>query len=95
MRKPALRPAAIARLALELTLATFTMWLVVQNALILALDPWKSPPPALLVAGSLIKVSATLIAVLWPWMLVMLLVASALIAGLTRRVPVGEEVRHG
>lgn len=86
---------SLARLALELALATFTMWLVVQNALILALEPWKTPPPALVVAGSLIKVSATLIAALWPWVAAALVVAAALIVALTRRAPVAQEVRHG
>lgn len=90
-----LKPAALARLLLELALATFTMWLVVQNALILALEPWKAPPPALLVLGSLVKVSATLVAALWPWVAVAMLAASALIVALTRGVPVGKEVRHG
>jgi len=90
-----LKPAAIARLLLELALATFTMWLVVQNALILALDPWKAPPPALLVLGSLIKVSATLIAALWPWIAAATFIALALIVALTRHVPVRKEVRHG
>lgn len=89
------QPAALARLLLELALATFTMWLVVQNLLLVVLEPWKSPPAALLLAGSLIKISATLIAALWPWALALLLIAGALLAGLMRRVPVREEVRHG
>lgn len=90
-----LSPASVARLLLELALAAFTIWLVVQNALILALEPWKSPPPALLVVGSLIKVAATLVAAVWPWAVVLLLLAAAIIAGLTRGVPVRGEARHG
>ena len=90
-----MKPAAVARLMLELALATFTMWLVVQNALIVALEPWKTAPQALVVLGSLIKVSATLVAALWPWVAVAMLAASALIVALTRRVPVAKEVRHG
>jgi hypothetical protein len=95
MRKESWKAGAIARLALELALATFTMWLVVQNALILALEPWKPAPPALLVLGSLIKVSASLVAALWPWVVAALVAASVLIVALTRRVPVRKEVRHG
>jgi len=95
MASPRMTRSGLARLALELALVSFTLWLVVQNAVLLALDPWKQPPPALVVFGTLFKVSAMLVLALLPWLAAMLLVASALIVGLTRRTPVGEEVRRG
>lgn len=95
MSERRLRPTALARFALELALATFTLWLIVQNVLIVVLEPWKAPPAAIVVAGSVVKIALTVIAAVWPWLLAAAVIAAVLIAGLTRRVPVWEEVRRG
>jgi hypothetical protein len=53
----------IARVAVELVLASFAVWLVVQNAVLLLLHPWKSTPAPLVVAGALFKVVVHLVGV--------------------------------
>lgn len=90
-----IRAADVARIALELILATFAIWLVVQNTLLLWQGPWA--PHALAVAGVLFKVARMLVAALWPWPLMILAVSSmlgaAIAAGLLGGVA-AKEVRR-
>ncbi len=83
----------LARVVVELALATFTLWLVVQNAALLLIHPWKEAPAALVVAGALVKLSVHLLGVLWPWMLVAAPTAGAMLVALTRQ-DAGSEARH-
>ena len=83
----------LARLALELALASFTMWLIAQNAVLLALSPWKQTPAPFVVAGAVLKVVWIVIVRAWPWMLGAAIVAGVLVAALAH-APAPREVRH-
>lgn len=67
MTRASLRAARIARVALELLLATLALWLVVQNALLLAASPWKATPAALVVVEALGKVGFAVLRTIGPW----------------------------
>lgn len=83
----------LARLAVELALASFTMWLIAENIVLLALAPWKQTPAPLIVLGAVLKVAWILIARAWPWMLGAAIVAGVLTAALAH-APAPREVRH-
>lgn len=61
------RSAAVARLAIELMLAAFAAWLVLQNTLLLALDPLAVRPPAWVAAAALVKALGLVALAVWPW----------------------------
>lgn len=67
MNAAKVRGAEVGRLALELVLASFACWLVIQNTLLLAFDPWASRPVALVAAGALMKAAGLVLASVWPW----------------------------
>jgi len=88
-----LRIGALARLAVEAVLAMFALWLVVQNAALLFMHPWKDAPAPLVVVTALVKVLVHLAGVLWPWVLVAAPIAAAILVALARGVR-ESEVRH-
>jgi len=77
------RAVAVGRILVELTLAAFAIWLVVQNALLLWHGPWAVTPPALVLAGALLKTGRILITALWPWPLMIFAISAMLGAALT------------
>jgi hypothetical protein len=93
MRSLRLSHGRIARVTLELALGAFTLWLVAQNALLLAYSPWKDAPVPLVVLGAVLKVTFVLLTKLWPFMLGAAIAAGLLAIALTRG-PAGSEVRH-
>jgi hypothetical protein len=93
MRSPNRRLVEVARVAVELVLATFAAWLVVQNAALILMHPWKETPAPLVVAGALLKVALHLASVVWPWVLVAAPTAAVIVLTLTRNAG-RREVRH-
>ncbi len=88
-----LRPASVARLALELALATFTLWLVVQNAALLLYGAPGSPR-AFVLLGALLKALVTVLGAVWPWSLVALALVGAPVAALLARLFEDREERR-
>jgi hypothetical protein len=82
-----------ARVAVELVLVMFAAWLVVQNAALILLHPWKETPAPLVVASALIKVIVHLVGAVWPWVLVAAPTAAVIVLTLTRNAG-RSEVRH-
>lgn len=84
-----IRATAVLRIVAELTLAAFAIWLVVQNALLLWHGPWAVTPPALVLAGALLKTGRMLLSALWPWPLLIFAVSSMLGAAIAAGLLVG------
>jgi predicted branched-subunit amino acid permease len=87
MERPRITTGHVARVAVELLLATLSLWLVVQNLLLIATHPWKSTPQALVAAQALLKVGAALTVALGPWMALAGLVAGVGAIWLLREHP--------
>jgi len=93
MNAAKVRGSEVARLALELMLASFACWLVIQNTLLLAFDPWASRPVALVAASALVKAAGLVLASVWPWA-VLAAVGSGL-TGLWLAARIAASRRHG
>ena len=88
-----LKFGTVLRLGVEAVLAMFTLWLVVQNAALLVIHPWKETPAPLVVALALLKVFVHVAAALWPWVLVAAPTAAVILLALARGLETSE-VRH-
>ena len=81
-------------------LGACTLWLVVQNTLLLLALLWTGPRPALAVASALIKVAGAVVTGFLSSPTAALVVAGLAIAALlfralARGVPAAREVHHG
>jgi len=85
------RSKAGVRLAIELVLGAFACWLVIQNLLLLALEPWATRPAALVAIAAVLRAGVHLIVAVWP---IALFLAATLVA-LTTALVVRFARAHG
>ena len=94
MTAASLRSKEAARLAIELVLAALACWLVIQNTLLLALDPWVARPAVLVVVAAVLKAAGHVIAASWPLIVFNAVavgaIASVLAARALARAPGGD-----
>jgi hypothetical protein len=81
-----------------IVLGACTLWLVIQNTVVMAAVLWTDPPTAARVVAALVKVSTLLIARFWSTPAAIAILAGIL-TGLALRAqpapPARAEVRHG
>jgi len=80
-----------------LVLAACTVWLVIQNTLLMAALAWRDPAVTVQVVLAVVKAGALVAAKFWASPAAAALAAAVLLALLLRRVPIEarEEARHG
>lgn len=87
------------RLALEVGLGACTLWLLVQNfVLVMWIQSWRDSQESLLVASVVLKAARVVLAALWPWPAVgcLAIIVLALLALRGLAWPgAGREVAHG
>ena len=76
---------AVVRLAIEVMLGAFACWLVVQNLLLLAFEPWASRPAVLVAISAVLRAGIHLIAAVWPIALFLAVILVALATALVVR----------
>ena len=85
--------------AREITLAVFTLWLIVQNLVLLAFVPWGRLGSALVVANAVLKAAFLVMAPLWILLGIAITgaTAAAFVVKAGRPAPDARhcEVRHG
>jgi len=86
MNTARVRGTEVARFALELLLVSFAAWLVIQNTLLLAFDPWSTRPAALVAIAALLKAAGHVLVALWPYELFALAACAGITAGLVARI---------
>ena len=87
------------RLALELGLGACTLWLLVQNAmLVMWIQSWRDSRESLIVASVVLKAARVVLGALWPWPAVACLAFVVMAAFALRgfaQPNAGREVAHG
>lgn len=76
---------AAVRLAIEVMLGAFACWLVVQNLLLLAFEPWATRPAALVAVAAVLRAGLHLLAAVWPIALFLAVTLVALATALVVR----------
>lgn len=74
------------RITIEVLLASFACWLVVQNALLLALDPWALRPAVWAAIAAIFKAAGLVLALVWPWLALGAIGLAAAVAVLAARL---------